>query len=107
MSLVRIRTSLKNKIHAVLARNIYDQEELASLTDIFGKKGMDLLKGIELSNPKDREILNGYIEPISGLDQKIKEVEKEIEKENEQDKDTQTPKDHPRNRRYYCQTDKV
>jgi len=44
-SLVRLRTSIKNRVHALLTR---EGIELPKLSDIFGKRGMEFLKGVKL-----------------------------------------------------------
>ena len=49
-SLVRLRTSIKNRVHALLTR---EGIELPKLSDIFGKRGMEFLKGGETTTAEE------------------------------------------------------
>ena len=44
-SLVRLRTSIKNRVHALLA---IEGIQASEFSDLFGKKGMEFLKGVKL-----------------------------------------------------------
>ena len=44
-SLVRLRTSIKNRIHALLA---IEGIQTSEFSDLFGKKGMEFLRGVKL-----------------------------------------------------------
>lgn len=73
MSLVRIRTQIKNKVHAVLAKNNIHY----SFTDLFGKQGTKFLKEIELPQIFRLE-LNGYLKLLENLNNRIAETKIEI-----------------------------
>jgi len=69
--LVQWRTAAKNKVHALLARyNIH-----LPGSDIFGPRGMALLKGLALPSPGGR-VLHELLEVIEYLNPKIRSVEK-------------------------------
>ena len=73
--MVRFRTSLKNKIHAELAKRWIKTEG-----NIFTKKGKKWLRGLKI------ESIDRYLDVIELVDEKIKEISskiKEIAKENE------------------------
>lgn len=72
-SLVRIKTGLKNKIHALLARlNVRH-----SFTDLFGKGGMSFLRDLEV-DPVHREALDGYLTLLETLGSLLNEIESEL-----------------------------
>lgn len=75
MSLVRIRTGIKNKIHAVLRKTGVNH----CFTDLFGKKGIEYLKNIEMSEIYRKEI-NGYLEMLEKIKEIILSTEKDIKK---------------------------
>ncbi len=77
MSLVRIRTSLKNKVHSVLDRNHVEDLVLQGLTDKFGKTGMKIMRSLELKG-NDTAILNGYLDLIEELSRRIAALAKQI-----------------------------
>jgi len=66
VALVKARTALRNKVHALLDKYEYETE----LTDIFGKAGLELLRGLELS-PIDRVIMNTSIASVVNLSTQI------------------------------------
>lgn len=71
-SLVWIKSSLKNKVHALLSKRGLKHE---FLTDIFGKAGREFLSQIEL--PKIYRLeLDGYLKLIDQLQAEIKALEK-------------------------------
>lgn len=70
MSLVRIRSSLKNKIHAVLAKRGIKH----NFSDLFGKAGKEFLKQLEVP-PIFREEINGYLALIKQLAKPISKSE--------------------------------
>ena len=45
-SLVRVRTSIKNRVHTLLTMEGIQTSEFS---DLFGKRGMEFLKGVKLS----------------------------------------------------------
>jgi hypothetical protein len=70
ISLVRLRTGLKNKIHAIIDRNRDVYIGLENLSDIFGKTGTFMLSSIKIPNP-DYMILTNYLDLICFLQVKI------------------------------------
>ncbi len=74
--LVRMRTRLKNRIHVLLDRT---HVPLPSVTDIFGKRGTDYLKKLQL-NSLDGEILRENLELLEILNKLVKDAEKEIDR---------------------------
>ncbi len=68
--LVKIKTMLKNRTHAVVARNHIE----CPFTDMFGKGGMNFLKGLALPEP-DRSILAQDLSLYACLKDLIKESE--------------------------------
>ncbi|GFP27854.1 IS110 family RNA-guided transposase [Candidatus Hakubella thermalkaliphila] len=77
ISLVRIRTSLKNKVHSVLDRHQVEDNVFRGLTDKFGKTGMKIMRSLELRG-NDRAILNGYLDLIEELSRRIAALNKQI-----------------------------
>ena len=73
--LVRMRTRLKNRIHVLLDRL---HIPLPSVTDIFGKRGTNYLRRLNLSGV-DGEILRENLQLLETLNTLIKEAEREIE----------------------------
>jgi transposase len=72
-SLVRIRTGLKNRIHALLARlNVRH-----GFSDLFGKAGLSFLADIDLA-PVHRQALDGYLSVLETIRRLLKEVEAEL-----------------------------
>ncbi len=76
MSLVRIRASIKNRIHAILAKNNIHHR----FTDLFGKAGIEFLKSLELPAIFTLEI-NGYIQLLDALKKTLTAVQKRIKEE--------------------------
>jgi len=74
-SLVRLRTSIKNRVHALLTR---EGIQLPELSDIFGKKGTEFLKGVKLQQQR-RMALDNYLKVLEVLNGVIKEVESILE----------------------------
>ena len=73
--LVRMRTRLKNRIHVLLDRL---HIPLPSVTDIFGKRGTDYLRKLDLPGV-DGEILRENLQLLEAFNTVIKEAEREIE----------------------------
>jgi len=74
-SLVRLRTSIKNRVHALLTK---EGIQLPKLSDIFGKRGMEFLKGVKLQQQR-RTVLDD-LRVLEVLNCVIKEVEETLEK---------------------------
>lgn len=79
MNLVRDRTKVKNRVHALLDK--YELEAFRG-TDLFGKAGMEWLKSaaFELSGV-DQFVLDANIRQLEALNQLVDEVEVSIAKE--------------------------
>lgn len=74
ISLIKIQTSVKNQIHAILAKhNIHH-----NLSDLFGRAGREFLKTITLP-PIFRLKLNGYLELLQNVADILNRAKKEIE----------------------------
>jgi len=72
----RMRTRLKNRIHATLAKYALSVEEV---TDLFGKKGRELLKGVlEQLPPQTRFATERLLEQLDGVEKQIKLFEERI-----------------------------
>ena len=87
ISLVRIRTQIKNKIHAIIDKNKDSYSGLENLSDIFGKIGKQILRDTKI-NPIDYHILSGYLDLIDEVGKKIKDLESQIDKRSIEDKET-------------------
>ncbi len=74
ISLVRMRTKLKNAIQNILAaRNI----DVPEVSDLFGKTGMKFLREVELDK-MDRLRVNGYLSVLEVLEKEIKILDKMV-----------------------------
>jgi transposase len=77
MSLVRIRTMLKNRIHAALAKYALDVSEVS---DIFGATGRMLLKNrLEDMPPYTRQSVERQLELLDQVETYIGQCEKQIQ----------------------------
>jgi transposase len=94
ISLVRIRTQIKNKIHVIIDRNRDCYLALENLTDVFGAAGKKMLKCIKIPSP-DYIILKSYLDLIDEIGKKIKELEVEIAKKSLNDRDINLLKSIP------------
>ncbi|HHT9118420.1 MAG TPA: IS110 family transposase [Candidatus Hypogeohydataceae bacterium YC38] len=79
-SLVRLRTMVKNKCHALLAKNGIQNP----FSDLFGKGAIEYLKGLQLPQVY-RGALDGYLRLVDCLSIEIKTVSKEIDQRVEAD----------------------
>jgi transposase len=75
MNLVRLRASVKNRVHAILAKNNIHHV----FSDLFGNAGTLFLKELSLP-PIFRMELDGYLNVLENLKAHILEAKKEIEK---------------------------
>ncbi len=73
LSIVKLRSMTKNKVHALVDRNGLKHE----FSDLFGKAGMQWLKTLELSG-LDRLMLDNYLMHLESLDMQIERVDAEI-----------------------------
>jgi len=74
MNLVKDRTRVKNRVHALLDR--YEPPKFEG-TDVFGKGGMNWLRGLELT-PTDSFVLNTYTNQIEFLNGLVQDLERAI-----------------------------
>jgi transposase len=74
IALVKIRSSLKCRIHSVLER---EGITAPSFSDLFGKKGLIWLKSLSLPYPLSQSV-EGYLSLIERLTSLIEETEKSI-----------------------------
>lgn len=73
LSLVKLRTMTKNKIHALVDRNGLKHE----FSDLFGKSGVQWLKSLELSS-LDRLMLDNHLLLLGSLELQVEKVDVEI-----------------------------
>ncbi len=73
-SLISLRTSIKNKVHAILSKNGIN----IWYSDIFGKKSIKYLKSLEL-RACYKQAVDGYLRLVETLNTLIDEVTKTIE----------------------------
>jgi len=73
LSIVKLRTMVKNKVHALVDRNGLKHE----FSDLFGKSGLQWLKVLELSG-LDRLMLDNYLMHLENLNLQIEKVDLEI-----------------------------
>ncbi|MFQ6082929.1 MAG: IS110 family transposase [Candidatus Aminicenantia bacterium] len=76
--LVFTRTSLKNRVHAILSKNGLN----CSYSDVFGKKACKWLLELKLRECYRRE-LEGYVRLANALNEEITKIEQVIDKEAE------------------------
>ena len=75
VSLIKVQTSIKNRIHAILAKhNIHH-----GFSDLFGKAGLNFLKELKFSEIFQFK-LNGYLRILERLESSVHEVKKLIRK---------------------------
>jgi transposase len=86
ISLVRIRTQIKNKIHVIVDRNQDSYSGLESLTDIFGRTGKKILRDTKIC-PIDHKIITGYLDLMDEVNKKVKDLESQINKRSLKDRD--------------------
>ena len=94
ISLVRLRTSIKNKIHAIIDRNRDSYIGIETKSDIFSKTGMLIIRDTEIPEP-DYMIIKNYLDLIDELNKKIKDVEAEIDRRVKSDSDIELLKTIP------------
>ena len=77
--LVRTRTSLKNRVHALLTM---EGVQPPAVSDLFGKRGREFLETVKLREPR-RVALDDYLEVLDVLSERITRVEEILEKKAE------------------------
>ena len=83
VSLVKIQTRVKNKIHTILAKN----NVIHSYTDLFGKQGIAFLRSLSLAEHY-KIALEGYLTVLDAVRQEIREASKKVRQVAEEDPDT-------------------
>jgi transposase len=73
IAIVKIRTMVKNEVHALIDQHGFT----CPYTDLFGKGGLEWLKGLELP-ALDRLILNNHLTHLESLNQQTEQVDGEI-----------------------------
>jgi len=73
LSIVKLRSMTKNKVHALVDRNGLKHE----FSDLFGKSGVQWLKSLELSS-LDRLMLDNHLLLLESLDMQLERVDAEI-----------------------------
>jgi transposase len=94
ISLVRIRTQIKNKIHAIVDRNTDSYFGLENMADIFTKTGIKILRDTKIC-PTDYRILISYLDLVDEINKKIKDIESQIDKRSTVDHDIELLKTIP------------
>jgi transposase len=85
--MVKMRTQVKNRIHALMGTQKEEIREAAGgYSDLFGKRGLEWLRGLELEEP-DVEILGELIEIYETLCGKIGKFDKDVKRMVEEDPD--------------------
>jgi transposase len=78
-SLVRLRTSIKNRVHALLTSEGVQTPEVS---DLFGRKGLEFLEEVKLQQ-SEKTALDNYLEVLGVLKETIKEVERTLKEKAE------------------------
>jgi transposase len=73
--LVRIRTSLKNRVHALLTM---EGVQPPAVSDLFGKRGREFLETVKIQEPR-RLALDNYLKVLDVLSERITRVEEILE----------------------------
>jgi transposase len=81
---VKLRTKVKNRIHYLLDRNHYGPTIKDAFTDLFGKKGMNFLREVQLPE-SERLLLNELLSLMAELNNLIEEDDRRIKKLFEKD----------------------
>jgi len=84
MFLVRVKTMVKNKIHNLIDRQEYAREEAQSYSDLFGAKGLQFLRSVEIP-VLERKLLDGQLELLEQLKTRISAIESILEQLKEND----------------------
>lgn len=81
LTLVRLRTMSKNKIHSLLSSLGL---EIPQMTDLFGKSGRAYLEELKLQ-PSYQRALSGYLKLMDELNVLIKQLDRDIRYESDKD----------------------
>jgi transposase len=77
--LVRIRTSLKNRVHALLTM---EGVQPPAVSDLFGKRGREFLETVKIREPR-RLALDNYLRVLDVLSERITKVEETLQEKAE------------------------
>jgi transposase len=80
---VRMRTMIRNRVHTLVERQ--RGLSLPVLRDLFGKRGSDWLKGLELSEP-DATLLRQDLALMEKLNEQLKELDGLVAEQNRNDR---------------------
>ena len=83
LSIVKIRTMVKNKVHSLIDKNGIETE----LDNLFSKKGLAWLETLQFQSSLDRLMLDNYLEHLDSLQHQIKTVDQEILSKASEDED--------------------
>ena len=81
MFLVKMRTTLKNRVHAILAQH---EIEKPNVTDLFGLEGMNWLESVNLSEP-DESMLRENLSLLAEVTERIDSTEDLMERLSKKD----------------------
>ena len=86
---VKMQTKIKNKIHILIDSQEEEIRETAKVfSDLFGKKGLNWLKSLILTNSiEDNELLKDYLEIYELFERKKKKSESLLKEILEEDED--------------------
>jgi transposase len=82
VGIVKIRTMVKNEIHALIDKHGLEYE----FSDLFGKRGLDWLRSLQLP-PLDRLILDNHLTHLDSLNRQTEHVDQEIHNKACEDED--------------------
>jgi len=82
VAIVKIRTMVKNQIHAIIDKHGFACE----YSDMFGKHGLEWLRGLELPS-LDKLILDNHLTHLESLNQQTDRVDEEIHRKACEDED--------------------
>jgi len=74
MFLVRLQTMVKNKVHNLIDRQENAREQAKSFTDLFGVKGIQFLRSVELPL-LERKLLDGQLELLEEFRTRVSLIE--------------------------------
>jgi transposase len=85
--LIKMRTQVKNRIHALMVTQREEVREAAGgYSDLFGKRGMEWLKGLKLEEP-DVRILEELIEAYENISEEIAKRDRIVKRMVKEDPD--------------------
>jgi transposase len=82
VAIVKIRTMVKNQVHAIIDKHGFSCE----YSDMFGKRGMEWLRNLQLTS-LDRLILDNHLAHLESLNQQTERVDEKIHSKACEDED--------------------